>query len=283
MFDAIAAHCGVERSSRSPPVSVVVPCYNQAHFLGEAIESILAQTYQHFEVVVVDDGSTDNTAAVASTYKDVRYVWQPNAGLSAARNTGMYSSNGTFIVFLDADDILLPCALEAGLACFKSHPECGFVYGGHRVIEIDGSLLWQKVPCLHHDDDQYLELLRVNHIAMHGTVMYRCDILKAAGGFNLSLAACEDYDVYLRIARYHPVYCHREVIAEYRQHGANMSRGAALMLVTSLAVLRAQRAHLGGNADYIRAYKEGLKNWRGIYGVQLGADCDGHLASKPPA
>ena len=96
-------------------VSVVIPCYNQAHFLGEAIESVLAQTYPHREIVVVDDGSPDNTREVASRYPGVRYVRQENQGLAAARNTGLRHSSGSYLVFLDADDRLLPEALEVGL------------------------------------------------------------------------------------------------------------------------------------------------------------------------
>src|ERR671912_965329 len=108
-------------------VSVVIPCYNQAHFLGEAIESVLSQTYPHFEIVVVDDGSTDNTQEVAARYPGVRYIRQENQGLAGARNAGIRRSNGSYLVFLDADDRLLPEALEVGLEHLNAHPECAFV------------------------------------------------------------------------------------------------------------------------------------------------------------
>src|ERR671914_179204 len=96
-------------------VSVVIPCYNQAHFLGEAIESVLAQNYPHFEVVVIDDGSTDNTSEVASRYPGVRCIRQENQGLAGARNTGIRHSSGSYLVFLDSDDRLLPDALDTDL------------------------------------------------------------------------------------------------------------------------------------------------------------------------
>src|SRR5215212_207946 len=118
-------------------VSVVIPCYNQAHFLGEAIESVLAQNHLRFEIVVVDDGSTDDTAEVAACYPGVRCVRQDNRGLSAARNNGLRHSEGEYVVFLDADDRLLPEALETGLKCFEAHPECAYVYGHFRVIARD--------------------------------------------------------------------------------------------------------------------------------------------------
>ena len=107
-----------QHSLKTPLVSVVIPCYNQAHFLGEAIESVFKQTYKHFEIVVVDDGSTDNTSEVARRYSGIRCIEQVNQGLSAARNTGIRESKGEYLVFLDADDRLYPIALEAhGLFC----------------------------------------------------------------------------------------------------------------------------------------------------------------------
>src|SRR5918994_1694671 len=97
---------------RSPLITVVIPCYNQAHFLGEAIESVLSQSYPHHEIVVGDDGSTDDTSEVASRYDGVRLVRQENRGLAGARNTGIRHSEGDYLVFLDADDRLLPEALR---------------------------------------------------------------------------------------------------------------------------------------------------------------------------
>src|SRR5215212_9690625 len=99
-----------EQQGSPPLVSVVIPCYNQAHFLSEAIESVLAQTHPNFEIIVVDDGSTDNTSEVAARYPGVRHIRQDNQGLAAARNTGLRESKGTCLVFLDADDRLLPNA-----------------------------------------------------------------------------------------------------------------------------------------------------------------------------
>ena len=101
---------GYDGCCMSDVVSVVITCYNQAHFLREAIESILAQSYSNHEIIVVDDGSTDNTPQIAKSYSTLRYVYQQNQGLAAARNTGLRESRGEFVVFLDADDRLLPIA-----------------------------------------------------------------------------------------------------------------------------------------------------------------------------
>ena len=119
----------------------MIPCYRQAHFLPETIESVLAQTYPHCEIVVVNDGSTDNVAEVAARYPSVRCITQENAGLSAARNTGIRHTNGDYLVFLDADDRLLPRALELGFEGFSSHPEAAFVAGSCKRIASDGTPL----------------------------------------------------------------------------------------------------------------------------------------------
>ena len=129
-----------------PLVSVIITSYNQARFLSDAIESVLTQTYSQFEIVVVDDGSTDNASEVVARYPAVRYIRQDNQGLSAARNTGLHESNGAYLVFLDADDRLLPVALETGVDCLQAHPECGFVSGHYSLIASDGSLMRRRQP-----------------------------------------------------------------------------------------------------------------------------------------
>src|SRR6185436_125554 len=114
-------------------VSVIIPCYNQGRFLGEAIESVLNQTYRNCEIIVVDDGSMDDTARVAARYPSVNLVRQSNRGFSAARNAGFEQSLGDLLVFLDADDRLLPNAIEDGVECLEHNPQCAFVYGRYRL------------------------------------------------------------------------------------------------------------------------------------------------------
>src|SRR5215208_7256201 len=146
-----------------PLVSVVIPCYNQAHFLGEAIESVLAQSHPNFEIIVVDDGSPDDTSEVAEHYPEVRLVRQENQGLSAARNAGLARSEGEYVVFLDADDRLLPEALKTGVECLEAHPECAYVYGHFRVIASDGSFLKHRKQLIV-GKDRYVGLLWCNYI-----------------------------------------------------------------------------------------------------------------------
>src|SRR3954454_21989799 len=118
---------------RTPPVvSVVIPCFNQRAYVADAIESVLGQTYDNIEVVVVDDGSDDGSAGVIRNYRDVRYVRQGNAGLARARNAGLEASTGEFVIFLDADDWLLPRAVELGAQALTDRPDCMFA-AGHYV------------------------------------------------------------------------------------------------------------------------------------------------------
>lgn len=249
----------------TPTVAVIIPCYNHAHYLGDAVASVQAQTYPHYEIIVVDDGSTDNTAEIAAQFPGVTYVWQQNQGLSAARNAGLHQSAGEYLVFLDADDRLLPRALEVGVLCMSTYPDCAFVSGHYRYINGDGSLLVEHAQN-RVSHDHYLALLRGNYIGMHATVMYRREIFDRVGAYDTSLRACEDYDLYLRIARDSPIFCHDEVIAEYRQHGANMSGEPRLMLRHVLAVLRRQQLAIQGNAARLRAYQHGVRAWQAYYG-----------------
>src|SRR5215510_9955550 len=115
-------------------VSVIIPCYNQARYLGEAITSVLDQTYRPLEIVVVYDGSQDDTRKVAESFREVRYLYQGNQGTAAARNRGYRESRGAFLLFLDADDRLLPTALEAAVRPLEENSSYGLTYGFVRVI-----------------------------------------------------------------------------------------------------------------------------------------------------
>ena len=252
-------------------VSIVIPCYNQARFLNEAIESVLSQTYPHLEVVVIDDGSSDNTEAVVGQYPGVRCIRQENLGLAAARNSGVRHTSGRFLVFLDADDRLRPNALATGLASLAAVPEAAMTYGKYTLISFDGTPL-PTAQKPRGDRDMYLALLGDNCIEMHATVMYRREPIEIIGCFNSELRACEDYDLYLRIARNFPVACHDEVIAEYRRHGANMTRSSALLLDAAVGVLRSQWPHVKRNERRRLAYQAGMRRWRGEYGARLAGE-----------
>jgi len=248
-------------------VSVVIPCYRQAHFLADAINSALAQTYPAVEVVVVDDGSPDNTAAVAARYHRVRCISQENQGLAAARNAGLAASTGEFIVFLDADDRLMPNAVETGVALLTRDQRLGFVAGRSRFIAADGSPLPTTQP-FRPAGDPYRELLRRNSIRMPGMAMFRRSSLDALGGFDTRIDACADYELYLRVSRSFPVLLHDEVVAEYRRHGANMSGDAVLMLRQIYQLMRSEKRRVRGR-ECRRAHRIGFRNIRAFYGDRV--------------
>ena len=240
-------------------VSVIIPCYNHARFLGEAIESVLAQSYCNFEIIVVDDGSTDNTAEVAKRYSRIRYISQENAGLASARNTGLQQSRGEFLIFLDADDRLLANALETGVACMREHPECAFVSGRCRILDEGGAILASPRQ-LRVERDHYLHLLSGgSYIWCPATVLYRRSVFDFVRGFEPELSPAADYDLYLRVTRDFPVYCHGYVVAEYRQHSSNMSRDASKMERAALAAHEAQWDFVKANGRFKKAYDAGRR------------------------
>ncbi len=211
-----------------PIVSVIIPCYNQAHFLPGSIGSALAQTHPHVEVIVVDDGSTDNTSEVAKRY-GVNCVRQQNQGLSGARNGGIRASRGDYLMFLDADDHLTPNAAESHLECFAAHPEAGFVVGDIDLMSADGSYL-RSPRWAASEAGQYEQLLRASHVANTIAVMLRRSVLESVGEFKTSLPSSEDYEMLLRVARSFPGFRHHGVVAHYRRHQSNMSRNGVRML-----------------------------------------------------
>ncbi len=263
----------------APLVSVIIPCYNQAHFLSDAINSARKQTYSPLEIIVVDDGSSDNTSEVAASYEDVYCMRQHNQGLSAARNAGFRNSTGSFLVFLDADDRLLPNAIEAGASALNSHPDCAFVYGHLVLIAADGSpLLTPKQVCV--ENDHCLELLRRDYIWTPGVVMYRRAVFESTLGFDTLIDACADCDLNIRIARDWPVHCHGQIILEYRKHGANMSKKAGMMLRTAMAAHRSQFKIVRGNADLEHAWKAGGRSAQEYFGSRLLKQVQDHFYSR---
>lgn len=248
----------------SPAIAVVITTYNHVHFLAEAIASAEAQTYPATAVIVVDDGSTDDPASVTAWFPNVRLIRQPNQGLPAARNTGLRAAEADYVLFLDADDRLLPDAITAGLACFAACPDCAFVYGAHRRVDQAGVPLG-GVRYQPAGTDVFSGLLGINRVGMHATVLYRRDALLAAGGFDVGLRRCEDYDIYLRLARGGRVASHPTLVAEYRWHDSNMSHDIRAMLEAALAVHSRQRAAAAARPETLAAWRAGRRTWTDYY------------------
>jgi glycosyltransferase involved in cell wall biosynthesis len=246
-------------------VSVVIPCYGQAHFLSEAIESVVGQSHPA-EIVVVDDGSPDNTAEVAAAYPQARYVWQENKGLAEARNSGFRASTGKYVMFLDADDRLTSTAIEAHLKCFAEHPEAQLVVGDIDHIAENGSYLRSpRWPVL--TANFYEELLKVNHVANMIAVMMRREVIAQLGGFETSCSPAEDYRLLLRAVRNFPSAHHRTVVAQYRRYSTSLSRQGARMLRALHHIMELEWPLVQGNPALEKAHRTGVLYWRDRYGT----------------
>ncbi len=225
-------------------VTILIPCYNQAHLVRFAIDSALAQTYPNVEIVVVNDGSKDETSPVVKSYGDkVKLIEQANAGLSAARNAGIAGSSGEFITLLDSDDILLPECVASRMALIVNDPEVGIVTGYYREIDADGNVL-PRIP----------EVRKVSDLApLYQTIKrnwgppvswtFRRAAFEAAGPFDTAQKSCEDWDLLVRISARYKIAYDPTVGAYYRQLPGSMSRNNMVMYDAGMRVLR-KNAHL---------------------------------------
>ena len=240
----------------NPLVSVIIPTYNHAIYLKKAINSILNQTYKNFEIIVIDDGSTDNTKDIMAEFKGVKYIYQENAGLSAARNNSISFSSGEFLVFLDADDWLYPQALSIQIDYFLSKPNLSLVSGSHIKIYVDENKFFIN-SAADIKEDNFIKLLKSNYISHPAAVMIRRKIFEMYF-FNTEFRSCQDYDLYLSIARNHNIIHHSEIVSAYRLHSSNMSSNYSLMLMELLKVLEKHKISIA-SAQEKKAYAEGRK------------------------
>jgi amino acid adenylation domain-containing protein len=265
-------------------VSVVIPTYNNREFLAAAIESVLAQTYLEVEIVVVDDGSTDDTRVVCGSYLTVKYIYQTNQGAASARNTGIRASTGDYLVFLDSDDYLFPEAIEIGIDCLTAHPHTGFVFGNYlfKSINPDGSYTTRKLFDEPPEIASYETILAAQHKIQCATVVFRRIAIEFVGGFDLSLIPVEDLNLFLRVARTFPIYFHNRVVSEYRYHGGNISAQSAKMLTVTFTVYRLECDYLQqtNNLAALAAYDSGLMATIRFFGDRLPYDVMRHLQSK---
>ncbi|AGY60243.1 glycosyltransferase family 2 protein [Gloeobacter kilaueensis] len=216
----------------APLVSVVIPAYNAGRFIAATLESVLAQTYSHLEVLVVDDGSSDQTAEIALAFaaRDQRVivVSQANAGVAAARNLGIERSRGAFIALVDADDIWYPDKLSLQVQCFEqSGAAVGLVYTWSAHIDAEGKLTGGYIA-FKEEGDVYLPLLYRNFVGNGSTPLIRAGCLRRTGGFAAEFrerraGGCEDWDLYLRLAEVCEFRVVPQLLTGYRQLPASMS------------------------------------------------------------
>lgn len=212
-------------------VSVVIPAYNAARYIKQAIDSVLAQSYREYEIIVVDDGSTDETPVIAQQFGDaIRCIRQSNRGLSAARNTGIKNARAEIIALLDSDDLWEPQFLERMVYHLNLHPEAAGIYCGFQYINSKGEVVGEpslKIvpPELFHatmsDDGNWLA---------PSAVMFRKRLAEHVGLFDESLQSVQDWDLWIRLSESAPFVGLKEALVEYRRHENNMSKDPERMI-----------------------------------------------------
>ncbi len=189
--------------TETPKVSVVIPTYNRAHVVGRAVQSVLHQTYQNFEIIIVDDGSTDGTSERVALFHDPRLFYvrlEENCGCGAARNMGIEASRGDYVAFLDSDDEWLPEKLEKQVRLLeRSEPSVGIVYTGYVAIDEQELPTTTRIP---KSRGRILnELCGWNILGTTSTVVVKRECFRLVRPFDPTLASCEDWDMYIRLAK----------------------------------------------------------------------------------
>jgi len=217
-------------------VSVVIPTYNRARIIPKAIDSVLSQTYPDYEIVVLDDGSTDGTRDLIGSYASgkIRYFHQGNRGIAGARNAGIRQCAGAYIAFLDSDDYWLPDKLAQQMALFSRHPEYGLVATCCASVRYDGS--FRATNRSGKSGWALQDLFKKNYIRTSAAVVTR-QCLDAVGLFDESLRECEEYDLRLRIAAAFPIGFISEPLAVYVDNPEGVSTDSLTGRLYRLQVL----------------------------------------------
>lgn len=255
----------VENSSRSddrpsddghqgcaPVVSVIIPTYNRKAYLGQALDSLAAQTYRDFEIIVVDDGSTDDTAEFLRVRPEsIRYFWQENAGPAAARNRGLKEARGQFVAFLDSDDLWQPSFLEATTQCLMRDKSVDVAFCRSVTIDDRGTVMANHGRRSAFGGDITAQLFASTFISTP-TVLVRLNTVREHGGFDASLPTNEDYDLWLRLSLRHRFGLVDEPLCLRRSHPGTQSRNGSLVVPTIRKARLLERFyHQLGGADKI--------------------------------
>jgi glycosyltransferase involved in cell wall biosynthesis len=260
--------------NKSPLVSVIIPAYNQANYLERAIQSVLSQTYQDFNIFVIDDGSTDNTPLVASQFGDnIRYIRQDNQGLGGARNTGIRASESEYIGLLDADDEWSPEFLKKMVFQMTCASNVAVVYCYAQGIDSEERYLPQIFggPVIS-PEKVYHTILRANFL-IPSTILMRRSVICSVGLFeqnNRMIHGCEDWDLWLRILRNNPEYIFAgvpECLVRYRLHKNSLSVNTGKM---QAAVREVIKKNYGPDDELSKNWsKEKQRAYGGVYRYHL--------------
>jgi len=210
-----------------PKVSIVIPTFNRGSVIERTLSSILAQTYADYEIIVVDDGSADDTKQrVAAFGERVRYLYQANKGVSAARNKGIRKARGQYIAFCDSDDLFVPTKLEKQMSYIESNPSCKFLYSWYYKVyqnKTKDEIVRRTNSCKDLNCFRYCLITRKIEVRT-STVIVKKDCFKKVGLFNEGYWKTEDWDMWLRLAKHYLGACIAEPLTVCVRHDKNISR-----------------------------------------------------------
>ena len=241
----------------TPIISVVIPVYNGAKTIKETMESVLQQTYQNFEIIAINDGSTDDTLAIINSIQDprIKVFCYANAGLSASRNRGFDRACGEFIAFLDADDLWTNDKLEAQLEALQQNPQAAVAYSWTDHIDEYGKFL-RPASYTSCNGNIYERLLVGNFLACGSNTLIRAQSLTQVGGFDESLNSAEDWDMWLRLAALYEFVAVSRPQVLYRISPYSMSANISKMEIASLQVIERAYSQAPESLQYLK--KEAL-------------------------
>jgi glycosyltransferase involved in cell wall biosynthesis len=245
-----------------PKVSVIIPAYNAMAYLPQTLQSALDQTFTDFEVLVINDGSSDQILEWADQIQDprVRLITQENQGLSGARNTGIWQSQGEYLAFLDADDLWEPTKLEKQAACLDHHSSVGLVSSWVHLIDHQGSWIASPQAPNSQGDDLKRELFLSNIVLCGSTPMVRRCCFEKVGFFDRTLRSIEDWDMWLRLVPHYQLYVIQEPLVQYRKHSNSMSKNFRVMVESANEVMT-------------RAFQLSPPNYRHLKGIAISSIC----------
>ncbi|MDD5680055.1 MAG: glycosyltransferase [Candidatus Omnitrophica bacterium] len=230
-------------------ISVIIPTYNRANYICNAIDSVLAQTYKDFEIIVVDDGSTDNTKEILRQYDDkIRYFYQDNRGVSVSRNKGMREANGEYVAFLDSDDIWMPNKLERQISYMDSNPDIGLTYSFARYYSKDENYEKIRPKSI---AITIKDMIETDAVLPTSTVMLRKKCLDCVGFFDESMFGMEDFDFWFRVAERFPINFISDIMVHVRSFDVNLSNQNEKMW-----------------SGYIAVYNKLIQKYKNVYDLR---------------
>ncbi len=245
-----------------PLVSIIIPAYNAKLYIAETINSIISQTYQNWELILVNDGSKDNTAEIIHSFlkdKRIQYHFQENAGVSVARNYGYSFSSGQYVAFLDADDLWLPHRIEKMVDKFQDEVSIGLVHSYMQVIDEHSQLQNGVYKGKEGHILESLLLWEGCNIPAPSSILVKRDVVEKIGGFDKDLSTAADQEFFFRVANLYKVGMCKEVLGLYRVHGNNMHQNVSNM-----------------EKDHIRAYQK-AKNYGLFKSKRFQRNCFSNL------